>query len=68
MVCPEPWGMPGYSCDIIMASGSFIAGSSLELSADAPLKEPYNLFIQGGLTYTHGKLALMSAIESIMTL
>jgi len=68
MVCPEPWDMPGYSCDIIMASGSFIAGSSLELSADAPLKEPYNLFIQGGLTYAHGKLALMSAMESIMAL
>jgi cystathionine beta-lyase family protein involved in aluminum resistance len=52
-VAPEPWPMPGYDNDIIMASGSFIAGSSIELSADAPLREPYSVFIQGGLSRYH---------------
>lgn len=52
-VTPEPWPMPGYDNDIIMASGSFIAGSSIELSADAPLREPYLVFMQGGLSRYH---------------
>ena len=64
-VVPEPWAMPGYDSDIIMAAGNFIQGSSIELSADSPLKPPYIVFQQGGLTYEHSKLGLMSAIDAI---
>ena len=65
-VC-EPWPMPGYSCDVIMAAGAFVQGSSIELSADAPLREPYLLYMQGGLTYESGKLAVMRAVEKAIS-
>ena len=53
---PEPWAMPGYDSDVIMAAGAFVQGSSIELSADGPLREPYTAFFQGGLTWYHAKL------------
>ena len=62
---PEPWDMPGYADQVIMAAGTFVAGASIELSADAPMREPYTVYLQGGLTYAHGKLALLSALEKI---
>ena len=64
-VVPEGYDMPGYSDSVIMASGAFISGSSIELSADGPLREPYTVFFQGGLTYEHGRYALMKAADSI---
>ncbi len=60
---PEPWDMPGYQDQVIMAAGTFVMGASIELSADAPMRAPYTVYMQGGLTYTHGKLALTSAIQ-----
>jgi len=63
-VVPEPSEMPGYDSKIIMASGSFTQGSSIEISADAPLRPPYTAFMQGGLTYESGKLCIMKALES----
>lgn len=63
-VSPEPWPMPGYENDIIMASGSFIDGSSIELSADGPLREPYCVYYQGGLSYYQCKLALMLVLQN----
>ncbi|MCL2109040.1 MAG: methionine gamma-lyase family protein [Oscillospiraceae bacterium] len=63
---PEPWAMPGYDCDVIMASGSFTMGSSIEVSADAPLREPYAVWLQGGLTYPTGRLAVLNAAQSII--
>lgn len=65
-VVPEPWDMPGYSDKIIMASGSFIQGSSIEFSADAPIKEPYTAFAQGGLTYEHIRLGVMYSLEKLV--
>lgn len=65
-VVPTPYQMPGYSCDIIMASSSFVQGSSIELSGDAPIKEPYILYQQGGLTYEYGKIGLLKALERII--
>ncbi|MGI6579897.1 MAG: aminotransferase class I/II-fold pyridoxal phosphate-dependent enzyme [Saccharofermentanales bacterium] len=62
---PEPSAMPGYDCDIIMASGSFTQGSSIELSADAPLRSPYAVFLQGGLNFEYGRLACMIALDKI---
>ncbi|MCL2096698.1 MAG: methionine gamma-lyase family protein [Oscillospiraceae bacterium] len=62
-VVPEPSEMPGYNCKVIMASGSFVQGSSIEISADAPVKPPYTAFMQGGLTYESGKLCLIKALE-----
>ncbi|MBE6038926.1 MAG: hypothetical protein E7218_07000 [Anaerofustis stercorihominis] len=64
-VSPEPWDMPGYDSKIIMAAGNFVSGSSIELSADAPIKEPYIIYQQGGLTYEHAKIGLMYALENI---
>ncbi len=64
-VLPEPWQMPGYSDEVIMASGAFISGSSIELSADGPLREPYIAYLQGGLTYEHVKIAVTQAIEEM---
>ena len=58
-VTPEPWPMPGYDSDVIMAAGAFVQGSSIELSADGPLKEPYSVFFQGGLTWYHAKLGII---------
>ncbi len=64
-VRPEAWDMPGYSDQVIMASGAFINGSSIELSADGPLRDPFLVFFQGGLTYEHGKYAIMKAADAI---
>ena len=64
---PEPWAMPGYDDEVIMAAGTFIQGSSIELSADAPIRPPYSLYFQGGLTYEHSKIALKICLESILT-
>lgn len=63
---PEPWDMPGYTDKVIMAAGTFTAGSSIELSCDAPIREPYVAFLQGGLTYEYGKLGVMKAIQNIL--
>ena len=62
-VTPEPWPMPGYDSDVIMAAGAFVQGSSIELSADGPLKEPYSVFFQGGLTWYHAKLGIMMSVQ-----
>lgn len=64
-VVPEPWAMPGYDCDVIMAAGAFVQGSSIELSADGPLREPYYVFFQGGLTWYHGKYGILMAFEKM---
>lgn len=64
-VVPVPWDMPGYDNKVIMAAGTFVQGASIELSADAPIKEPYVLFIQGGLVYEHVKLGVMLAINKL---
>ncbi|MPN59832.1 hypothetical protein SDC9_207554 [bioreactor metagenome] len=58
-----PWDMPGYTDKVIMAAGTFIQGSSIELSADAPIKEPYIVYIQGGITYSHIKIAAMKIYD-----
>ena len=63
MALPEPWDMPGYQHQVIMAAGTFVSGAPIELSADAPMREPYTVFLQGGLTYSHGKLALIRTFE-----
>ena len=65
-VTPEPWEMPGYNDPVIMASGAFMNGSSIELSADGPLRPPYTVYYQGGLTYEHGKYAILRALTEIM--
>ena len=65
-VTPEPWAMPGYQDKVIMAAGTFVAGASIELSADAPIRPPYIGYLQGGLSYTHVRLALQEAVERIM--
>ena len=65
-VTPEPWAMPGYDCPVIMAAGSFIQGSSIELSADGPMREPYIAYMQGGLTYESGKLGIMMAVSAML--
>ena len=62
-VTPEPWPMPGYDADVIMAAGAFVQGSSIELSADGPIKEPYAVYFQGGLTYPHAKLGILMSVE-----
>ena len=65
-VTPEPWDMPGYTDQVIMAAGAFTMGASIELSADAPLREPYAVWMQGGITYTSGKLGVMLAASEIL--
>ena len=62
MALPEPWDMPGYQEQVIMAAGTFVSGASIELSADAPMREPHVAYLQGGLTYSHGKLALLRTL------
>lgn len=64
-VTPEPWPMPGYDSDVIMAAGAFVQGSSIELSADGPLKEPYSVFFQGGLSWYHAKLGIMMSVQKM---
>lgn len=63
---PVPWAMPGYQHEVIMAAGAFVQGASIELSADAPIKEPYIVYVQGGLTYEHVVLALTATLEKVM--
>jgi len=65
-VVPEPWPMPGYDSDVIMASGAFIPGSSIELSADGPMKPPYAVYFQGGLTWPHAKLGILMSLEYLV--
>lgn len=65
-VTPEPWQMPGYNCPVIMAAGAFVQGSSIELSADGPMKEPYIVYMQGGITYESGKLGIMMAVNEML--
>ena len=65
-VTPEPWDMPGYDCPVIMAAGAFIQGASIELSADAPMREPYTVYLQGGLTYESGKTGILLAAEELL--
>lgn len=65
-VTPEPWPMPGYDCPVIMAAGAFIQGSSIELSADGPMRAPYTVYMQGGLTYESGKLGVMMAVSAML--
>lgn len=64
-VVPEPWAMPGYPCDVIMAAGAFVQGSSIELSADAPIKPPYTVFFQGGLTWYHAKFGILMSVQKL---
>ncbi|MDD6037290.1 MAG: methionine gamma-lyase family protein [bacterium] len=64
-VTPEPWDMPGYDSKVIMAAGAFVQGSSIELSADGPLKPPYNVYFQGGLTWYHAKLGIMMSLQKL---
>ena len=65
-VTPEPWAMPGYDSEVVMAAGAFVSGASIELSADAPLREPYAVYFQGGLTYPHAKFGIMMSIQKIV--
>ena len=65
-VTPEPWAMPGYGDQVIMAAGTFVQGSSIELSADGPLRAPYTAFFQGGLTYESGRIGILSAVQSVL--
>ncbi len=67
-VSPEPWDMPGYDVSVIMAAGAFVQGSSIELSADAPMRQPYTVYLQGGLTYQHSKLGAICALQSVLDL
>lgn len=64
-VSPEPWAMPGYDADVIMAAGAFVSGSSIELSADGPIKPPYNVYFQGGLTYNHAIFGIMKSLQAL---
>jgi len=65
-VTPEPWPMPGYDSDVIMAAGAFVQGSSIELSADGPIRPPYAVYFQGGLTWPHGKLGIMVSLQKVI--
>ena len=65
-VSPEPWAMPGYESEVIMAAGAFVQGSSIELSADGPIKPPYAVYFQGGLTWTHAKLGILRSLEELV--
>ena len=65
-VTPEPWAMPGYDSDVIMAAGAFVQGSSIELSADGPIKPPYAVYFQGGLTWPHAKLGILMSLEYLV--
>ena len=65
-VTPEPWAMPGYDSEVIMAAGAFVQGSSIELSADGPIKPPYAVYFQGGLTWQHAKLGILKSLQSLI--
>jgi len=66
-VTPQPWDMPGYYSEVIMAAGAFVSGSSIELSADGPIKPPFAVYFQGGLTWPHAKLGILKALQSLVT-
>ena len=65
-VTPEPWDMPGYDAQVIMAAGAFVSGSSIELSADGPIKPPYAVYFQGGLTWQHAKFGIMKSLQMLL--
>ena len=65
-VTPEPWAMPGYDSDVIMAAGAFVQGSSIELSADGPIRPPYAVYFQGGLTWYHAKLGILMSLQKLV--
>jgi cystathionine beta-lyase family protein involved in aluminum resistance len=65
-VTPLPWDMPGYDDQVIMAAGAFVQGSSIELSCDGPIREPYIVYFQGGLTYEHSKFGVIKAVDSMV--
>ena len=65
-VTPEPWDMPGYDCQVIMAAGAFVQGASIELSADAPMRPPYTVYLQGGLTFESGRLGVLLAVQELL--
>ncbi len=65
-VTPEPWDMPGYDSKVIMAAGAFVSGSSIELSADGPIKPPYAVYFQGGLTYEHARFGIMKTLQNVI--
>ncbi|MBR2735062.1 MAG: methionine gamma-lyase family protein [Clostridia bacterium] len=67
-VCPEPWDMPGYDSQVIMAAGTFIGGSSIELSADGPMKKPYPVWVQGGTNFYAAKIGILKAAEKVLSL
>ena len=64
-VSPEPWDMPGYDSPVIMAAGAFVQGSSIELSADGPIKPPYAVYFQGGLTWQHAKFGILMSLQKL---
>src|SRR5699024_1845876 len=63
---PEPWDMPGYDDPVIMAAGAFVQGSSIELSADGPIRPPYAVYFQGGLTWQHAKLGILMSLQKMV--
>ena len=65
-VTPQPWDMPGYDSPVIMAAGAFISGSSIELSADGPMKPPYAVYFQGGLTWQHAKFGILKTLQNLV--
>ena len=65
-VTPVPWDMPGYDSEVIMAAGAFISGSSIELSADAPIREPYAVYFQGGLTWPHARFGILKSFQALI--
>ncbi|MCD7739183.1 MAG: methionine gamma-lyase family protein [Lachnospiraceae bacterium] len=65
-VTPEPWDMPGYDAPVIMAAGAFVSGSSIELSADGPVRPPYTVYFQGGLTWPHAKFGILKSVQSLL--
>jgi len=65
-VTPEPWDMPGYDCPVIMAAGAFVQGASIELSADAPMRPPFTVYLQGGLTFESGRLGVLLAVQELL--
>ena len=64
-VTPEAWAMPGYDAPVIMAAGAFVQGASIELSADGPIKPPYAVYFQGGLTWYHAKLGILMSMQKL---
>ena len=63
---PEPYAMPGYADEVIMAAGGFVGGSTMELSCDGPIRAPYTIYFQGGLTYDHVKIGAMKAMQQLL--